>query len=86
VVGVRAVDEDVDVFTVGFWLGERVVEDDVDIVEDRLVRVELSDHDSVAIGVQQVGQPDDDHVVVVDKRHAHRSSAAAPHGCDGIHP
>ena len=64
---VGVVDQHVDLVVICFRLGERVVEHDVDVVGDRLVGVDLGDHDEVAVGVEHVRQADQHHFVVVDE-------------------
>ncbi len=66
-VGVRAVDEDLDLAAVGFGLGERVVERDVDGVVERLVGVDLGNEDTIAIRAQHAGDAGQHDVVVVDQ-------------------
>ena len=65
--GAWIVDQHRDVVVVGFWLSERVVQDDVDIVHNGLVGGQLGDDDAVAIAVEEMGEPDDHDVVVVDE-------------------
>jgi hypothetical protein len=48
-------------------LGERVVEDDVHLVHDALVRVDLGDDDAVAVSVEHLGNAHQHRVVVVDE-------------------
>ena len=77
-------DEHLDVVVVGFGLGERVVEDDVDVVDDRLVGGDLGDDDAVAVAVEQMGEADHHDVVVVDERDGDRRQAIDlkhPKGC-----
>ena len=83
--GVRVVDEDGDVVMVGFGLGEGVVEHDVDVIGHGPVGVHLGDDDPIAVRVEQVGQPDHDDVVVVDKRHPNRHRLTS-HPPDRNHP
>ena len=73
--GVRAADEYLDVVVVGFGLGERVVQDDVDVVDNRLVGGQLGDDDAVAVAVEEMGETDHHNVVVVDERDADRRQA-----------
>ena len=83
--GAGVVDEHFDVVGVGLGLGERVVQGDVDVVGDRRVGIQLGDDDAVRVGVEEVGQPDDDDVVVVDERDAQGRSPTV-HGPDRNHP
>jgi len=62
---------------VGLGLGEGVVQGDVDVGADRLVRVELDDADPAAVGGEHVRKPDQDHVVVVDQGRSHRGREGA---------
>jgi hypothetical protein len=67
-----------DLAEVGFRLGEAVVEDDVDVVGYWLVGVDLGDDDPIAVLVEEVGETDEDDVVVVDQRDAQRSRHVRP--------
>ena len=71
--GAGVVDEDADLVVVGLGLGERVVQHDVDVVLDRLVGVDLGDHDPVAVLIEHVRQTDQHDVVVVDQRDRDRT-------------
>ena len=73
--GVRAADEHLDVVVVGFGLGERVVQDDVDVVDNRLVGGQLGDDDAVPVAVEEMGETDHHNVVVVDERDVDRRQA-----------
>jgi hypothetical protein len=53
---------------VGFRLRERVVQDDVDDVTHRLVRVDLGDHNAVAVLVEHLRHAEYQDVVVVNQR------------------
>ncbi len=61
-----------DLVVIRFRLGEVVVQDDVDGVLNGLIRVELGDHNPVAVLVEHVGHAHDHHVVVVHKRYGDR--------------
>jgi hypothetical protein len=67
VAGMGVLDQHLDVVVIGFWLRERVVQHDVDVVTHGLVRVEFGDDDAVGVWIEEVGQADHDDVVVVDK-------------------
>ena len=66
--GVRAGDQHTDLVVVRLGLGERVVQGDVDGVDERLVGVDLGDDDALAVAIEHVRQADQHHVVVVDQR------------------
>ena len=68
----RVGDQHADLVVVRLGLGERVVQDDVDGVAQRLVGVDLGDDHAVAVAVEHVRQADQHHVVVVDQRHRDR--------------
>jgi hypothetical protein len=51
--GVGAVDEDGDVMMIGFGMGERAVQHDVDRVVHRFVGVQLDDDDPIPVVVDQ---------------------------------
>ena len=70
--GVRIPDQVLDLRLVGLRLGEGVVEDDVHIVLDRTPGIELGHHDPVTVGLEQVRDPDHQHVVVVDEGNQNR--------------
>jgi hypothetical protein len=72
--GVRVRHEHGDLLMVGLRLREGVVQDDVDLVDDRPAGVQLRYDDTVAVGLEHVGHPDDDHVVVVDEGDTQRFS------------
>ena len=73
----RVRDQNSDLLVIGFRLGERVVQHDVDGVLDWLVRVEFGDDDAVAVLVEHVGHAHQHHVVVVDERHGDRRCSGA---------
>ena len=50
-------------------LRKRVVQDDVDVVIDRLVGVEFDDTNPIAVRLEHARQGGKDNVVVVDQRH-----------------
>ena len=59
--------EHVQLCFVRFRLGEVVVQHDVDLILDRLVRVQLYDGDAVAVLIEHVCQSGEDDVVVIDQ-------------------
>ena len=63
----RALHEHADLVVVGLRLGERVIERDVDGVDERLVRVDLGNQDAVAVGIQHRGDAGEHDVVIVDQ-------------------
>ena len=65
---VGVLDQHVDVVVVRLGLGEGVVEDDVDVLRPTgsLVSSSAID-DTVGIRIEEVGEADDDHVVVVNQ-------------------
>ena len=65
---VRVVDQHFDRLVIGLGLGERVVQRDVDVVDDWLVRVDLGDDDPILVLVEHVGEPGQHDLVVVDER------------------
>ena len=71
--GVGVVDQDFDLVVVGLWLGERVVQHDVNVIDDWAVRVDLGNDDAVVVSIEEVGQPDEHDVVVINKRDADRT-------------
>ena len=73
VAGVRVGHEDGNVVVVSLRLGEGVVQDHIDVIAHGLVGVELGDDDAVTVGIEEVGQPDHDDVVVVDQGDPQRS-------------
>jgi hypothetical protein len=68
-----------DLVVVGFGLGERVIQDDVNGVIDSHRRVELRDNDPVAVAVEHVGHAHQHHVVVVHERHDDRPAGGLRH-------
>ena len=56
-VGARIGHQDADLFVVGFGLGERVVQDDVDGVFDVHRRVEFGDDDAVTVWSNMFATP-----------------------------
>jgi len=62
-----------DLETVGLGLGERVVQDDIDPIRDRLIGIDLGDHQPVGVPIQKPGQSDHDDVVVIDQGDPDRS-------------
>jgi hypothetical protein len=69
---VRVGDEGAHLVAVGLGLGEVVVQRDVDLVLDRLVRRDLGYHDTVAVRVEHARDTGDHDVVVVDERNPDR--------------
>ena len=88
---VRMFGEHVQFGLVRLRLRERVVEDHVHVVADRLVGIELHDDDPLGVAIEHVGQAHQDDVVVVDQRNGDWASRQAgshsgaedkyPYGC-----
>jgi hypothetical protein len=53
----RIRDQNGDLLVVRFGLGKRVVENDVDVVHDTLVRIDFHDDDTIAVSVELLATP-----------------------------
>jgi hypothetical protein len=65
---VRTLHQHADFFVIGFGLGERVVQRNVDLILQWLVGIDFRHHDAVAVAIEHVGHAQHHHVVVVDQR------------------
>ena len=68
----RIGDQNGDCFVIRFWLGERVIQNDVDGVLDSSIRVQFGDNYAVSVLVEHVGHAHQHHVVAVHQRHGDR--------------
>ena len=77
--GARIGDEDADLVVVGFGLGERVVQHDVDRVRDVHGGIEFGDDHAVPVPLEHACHAHDHHVVVIDECHGDRALRCRRH-------